>query len=558
MLFSSLKFPPSSVFISSSSSSLRAGSSPFMLLLLLSSCWAFLRLRFSVLYHRFCILPSVAKNPSHRLVLADGSGTPHQGSSYFAMPSLATSIQSLLQLSWPLPASITDDLRVGNPLLAQIDQEFKAVAQDLQIWTFYETIPSRLSGGSVSVSSESRDVYFTAPLTSTKSAILGMRQERVYPLKSDHANVASFGRHNLHTLRLFLKQLAREIDRADANVRDGVDQVNWNLGLEQRVSVEVHGFFDDTPPPVPGQAAQISPIVRTWSTRVPLTSFLNKGPEVCLRERLNEVEVSAEPGVLLRQRGGQSLIRVSDRTDPEVGPPRIRSPHSTTVKNVLGLGTCEGWRPSPASPVIRPVIGPHLKTSLHASSGATLPRTATPPTRTTSPLSHPGLSPSPLVRADFEHDLAIDQLSPPLHSARPFSAGSDGLSSASRDLPPFSDHHRSVLDEACFSDDASLETLPRLPEAVVAVRKVVEDLAGKDDTVIMDGVPRAFKTPSVNTRKFIWVHVPFNNPTWVKVGKPWSVGALRFQMLTQRRASYKPSRCRTKRTTRPCMGRTFG
>ncbi|KAG8408609.1 hypothetical protein J3458_019634 [Metarhizium acridum] len=433
-------------------------------------------------------------------------GTPHQGSSYFSIPSLACSIQSLLQLSSPLPTSVTDHLRVGNSVLMRVDEDFKAVSNDLQVWTFYETIDSRLSGGNATAGSESRDVDFTAPLTSIKSAILGMRQERIFPLQSDHANIASFGRHNVHTLQVFLKQLAHQVCHADANVSAKEFSGQWMLGLEQKVNVEVHGFFDDTPPSQGQHEGDECPIVRAWSTRLPLREFLNKGPDECLSERLNEVEGSPEEERILRLRGRTSHIEKEGETAPV--PPA--APDSMTIKNPLGIqDALSSTRlvTSPASPVPRPLDSagrvPH-------STPVTTPRgPTTPPSRAISPKSSPIRRPSPLVRADMEQDLAVDRLSPPLRGrmggrsmSRSFSLGSDGSRLEYRDFPPFSPRSRSTIGDVLASDDEEMES-PGLPEAVVA-----------DE--VADEAPMAFMKPDVKSRKFVWVHVPFNNPTWVK------------------------------------------
>ncbi|KAG8408610.1 hypothetical protein J3458_019634 [Metarhizium acridum] len=388
----------------------------------------------------------------------------------------------------------------------RVDEDFKAVSNDLQVWTFYETIDSRLSGGNATAGSESRDVDFTAPLTSIKSAILGMRQERIFPLQSDHANIASFGRHNVHTLQVFLKQLAHQVCHADANVSAKEFSGQWMLGLEQKVNVEVHGFFDDTPPSQGQHEGDECPIVRAWSTRLPLREFLNKGPDECLSERLNEVEGSPEEERILRLRGRTSHIEKEGETAPV--PPA--APDSMTIKNPLGIqDALSSTRlvTSPASPVPRPLDSagrvPH-------STPVTTPRgPTTPPSRAISPKSSPIRRPSPLVRADMEQDLAVDRLSPPLRGrmggrsmSRSFSLGSDGSRLEYRDFPPFSPRSRSTIGDVLASDDEEMES-PGLPEAVVA-----------DE--VADEAPMAFMKPDVKSRKFVWVHVPFNNPTWVK------------------------------------------
>ncbi|RBQ80216.1 hypothetical protein FVER14953_20982 [Fusarium verticillioides] len=420
-------------------------------------------------------------------------GTPHQGSSYFAMPSLATGIQNLLQLSAPMPTSMTDDLRVGNTLLLQLDDDFKSISHDFRIWTLYETIDSRLSGSS-------GDVYFTAPLTSIKSAILGMRQETILPLQSDHANIASFGRHNVHTMRLFLKQLSSLIGRADEYSReDG----NWSLNLEQKVNVEVHGFFED--PPGPLDVATI----RAWSTRLPLRDFLRKGPEECLAERLNEVE-TVDEGRFLRNRGKTATLPTEKVADE-------------THDNPLGISQGSVESP-PASPIIRPVDAEKTGSESAPHTGARSPVTPLSPAAISPPThySTPMRRPSPLIRANFEQDLAVDRLSPPPRGrmgrslSRSVSMGTQASQYEYKDFPPFSQRSRSTIEG--FSDDDDIDASPRLPEAIVAIRKAANDGERRaSETVIVDEVPVAFSKPQIETRKFMWVHLPYNNPSWVTV-----------------------------------------
>lgn len=465
-------------------------------------------------------------------------GTPHQGSSYFAMPSLSGSIQSLLQLSTPLPDSICLDLAVGNAMLAHVDEDFKDMASDLRIWTFYETIDSRLSGG-IAGDASAGDVYFTAPLTSVKSAILGMRQERIFPLQSDHANVASFGRHNSHTLQMFLDQLAAQISKADHALSEGS---HWtSLNLEQKVHVEVHGFFDDVV--VGGGSAT----VRAWSTRLPLREFLKKGPDVCLNERLNEVIGEPEPSRFLRERGRTSIIR-ADRSGgvysaPAASaatpiPPILSSTPEVvgimTVKDALGIRNSGiGFTPSPPppmSPIIRPIdaqVSPQgaVSASPHWS----------PPSFKPSPASRRSLSiarPSPWLRAQYEQDFVVNKLSPPMRArrtarslTRSLSLGSDGIPRFEfRDFPRFSPRSKSIDDQVIIDDDDddddedNIEASPKLPESLVGMTTVFSNANQREqETMDIDPLPAIFSKPDTKARKFVWIHLPFNNPSWVKV-----------------------------------------
>jgi hypothetical protein len=481
------------------------------------------------------------------------------------MPSLAGSIQQLLQLSAPLPTSITDDLRVGNSVLVRADEDFKAIANDLRVWTLYETIDSRLSTNAQASGGQGGDgggggggggsnVYFTAPLASIKSAILGMRQERIFPLQSDHANVASFGRHNVHTMRLFMRQLTAVIGRADASAREDGEGSRWTLHLEQTVSVEIHGFFEDVIGTA-GDGVGEDKIVRAWSTRLPLKDLLAKGPEECLNDRLHDVEGDPKDNQFLRNRGKtRRAFMQPELEDPQIVE-AVRYEHGLGIKNQMIKAASP-----PSSPVIRPIDSPHLKSAAGLRSGSAPATTTTTsfiaqaqrPRRLSSPpppigsaahrmsvpsqqatrQSTPMLRPSPLIRADFEQDLAVDRLSPPTRPRSILTMGrsaSDSSRAEYRDFPPFSQQRsRSTMDDGLSvgaglnsdsdGDDGSLEASPRLPESVVAIRKIAHNGQRRtSETVIVDEVPIAFSRPEVSARKFVWIHLAYNNPSWVKV-----------------------------------------
>ncbi|OAA37606.1 ankyrin repeat protein [Beauveria brongniartii RCEF 3172] len=468
-------------------------------------------------------------------------GTPHQGSSYFAMQSLAASIQRLLQLSAPLPETLTADVRVGNNLLSRIDEDFKEIASDMRIWTFYETIDSRLSGrgaGAGVPRTETRtsgnasgdSVCFTAPLTSTKSAILGMRQERIYQLQSDHANVASFGRHNVSTMRLFLRQIAEQVEHADANIASSLSgqiTAHWNMpNLEQKVNIEIHGFFDDFVGCI-GMTA-----VRAWSTRLPLREFLNKGPEECLDERLNEMDGSPGQGQFLKSRGRTSVAQLGASVEHSPSPSRaiISVPPAMTIKDALGIDSKIFETMSavvPISPVLEALSGlrnaPLASTPKSAPVGpiASPPFCApSPPNRYAASVAHHA---SPFIRAQFEQDLVIDRLLPPLHGrrastpgislSRSASLGSDGASRFKyRDFPPFSIRSRSTgVDDVLKDEEDDVEPLPALPKNILGIRSVFG--GGPDNAGAGAG---ELLRPEAHAKKFTWIHLPYNNPAWVK------------------------------------------
>jgi hypothetical protein len=100
-----------------------------------------------------------------------------------SMPDFSNGIARIMELSRALPKSIASQLHLNNTFLRALDTDFKAIATDLHIWTFFETIDSDLTNPDLV---ESERFPFHAPITSVKSALLNLRHEVVYPLLSDH------------------------------------------------------------------------------------------------------------------------------------------------------------------------------------------------------------------------------------------------------------------------------------------------------------------------------------------------------------------------------------
>lgn len=399
------------------------------------------------------------------------------------MPEISSSIQTLLGLASPLPCSITDQLRVGHPLLLHLEDEFRVLASDLQVWTFYETIESCLSG---EADSRPGDVYFTAPITSLKSAILGIRQETIYPLQSDHANCASFGRNNAQTMKLFLKHLARSIARAD---RNGKERSHTPMDLEEKVPVEVHGFYEDT---VAVTSAETLTTIRTWSTRVPLAEYLNKGPTECLSDRLNEANDGPVDSQFMAARRRTS--KLTEENLPSPPPLELGS-------NLLGIGEPRGGDRRANSETALPTGdvggGNHL-----------YPASTAPPTA-------PNNSPDPDTAAARE-------------------GRQDGLKNI---------RSRSVSGtRAPHAEETSVVESPKSRRRVALTRRFTDQFSprwsGPLEKTFFQGPPFSpgspydlgggsmpgadpyvpvFAKPDSSNRRYIWTHLPFTNPAWVKV-----------------------------------------
>ncbi|KAJ0159741.1 hypothetical protein CTA2_9187, partial [Colletotrichum tanaceti] len=351
--------------------------------------------------------------------------TPHRGSSYLSMNNLKDSIRRLLRLQRPLPRSISDYLRLGHkPLLAMHD-DFSKIASELGIWTFYETIDSQLSGfgsssdpgsgpgsgpGSTSRGLLAKEVRFGAPIASIKSSLVGVQQERVFSLDSDHADCASFGEADAETMAGYLRELAAAVGKAtDLSAM----HAHTPLNLKTRVKVEIVGFFEDP------DDAETESAIRLYFTKPHLQDFLDNGPEQCLEERLTRTA--------LRPSSGSAQAPVSASVD------NIRRMQSLKVPALLPPGF---GRPS--------------------SSGS---RSSNAAESTRSDPTELELPPRAAANAEPEVELGVEKShSEPLYRRR------DRLSRASA----------------------------------------------------LDDLTAVFSRPDPASRKFMWIHTPYTNPSWVK------------------------------------------
>ncbi|KAI0968657.1 hypothetical protein F4678DRAFT_474398 [Xylaria arbuscula] len=414
--------------------------------------------------------------------------TPHRGSSYLSMPHLRESIQHLLFLERPLPRSITNELRIGYKPLLKLHDKFKDIASELRVWTFYETVDSQLSGlGSYDFD----EVHFSAPITSIKSGLVGSRAEQALSLESDHAHCASFGPQNLRIMHSYLYDLGAAVRKAELL---SSAFVHTPLRLAEKVKIELIAFYDD-----PDSETDRS--IRLYVSKHYLSQFLDKGPEDCLRERMNT----------MAPRTRRAMLPPSRRL--AASPPRLSGPAS------VWSGVRE--------------LGQRILGSSHSSDGPQSPEPDIPhqPSPEIVVTSHTPRRPS-LAGSSTEPLPAVD-VSP---------RRSRGLTVPALATPGFIQPSSRRSNESVRSNiDGGVRTLSEpitdvSPKTIEGPQNPDEDKAtnepqaegGKPDTTRRsrrDHISRAaawqdltagFSRPDPAKRKFMWIHLPFNNPYWVK------------------------------------------
>lgn len=401
------------------------------------------------------------------------------------MPNLRYSIQHLLYLDDPLPRSVTEQLRVNNKPLLSMHDSFMDIASEMRLWTFYETQDSQLSGWG---HADNDEVHFSAPLTSIKSGLLASRHEQVYSLESDHAGCASFGENNLRIMHSYLSDLSKAVAKAE-NLN--ATYTHHPMRLVEKVKVEIIGFYNDPDP-------ETSNDIRLYVSKHFLHEFFEKGPERCLQERLNTVAARPRRGSHLHPRTSSGAGAFSS------GALGIWSNMQDIGQSLLGRFPRTG---SPSEAVGAPGrVSPDIVVTTHASPGSLPPpNRPSPGVPTPTPSRARGLTVPALATPGFHRPSS--RSSSPRPSAhlgdeevtRSFTDPIVGLPAADSPAPST---HAAALPEQGHPHPAPGSTDPR-------------DRLGQ--AVALEDFSAGFSRPEAAERKFMWIHVPFNNPHWVKV-----------------------------------------
>jgi len=390
------------------------------------------------------------------------------------MRQLSPSIQSLLHLQRPLPRSISDGLRLNYGPLLKLHDDFTEIASELRIWTFNETIDSLLSGWDAG---PEQGVRFSAPLVSIKSGLVGVRQEQVYSLDSNHADGASFGPANRRTMGSFLQDLATAVKHAE---HLSSRYIHTPLNLSDHVKVEVIGFYEDPD-------ADMESAIRLYATKYHLSEFLEKGPESCLEERLRKVPKG-----------------LSDPGKEQAGVPP--GPGGSAGRGGGGNSGLDIWanvqkmwratRPGDSSSQTRDaeITSPDIVVTRPSAvtESKSLPASAM---RRVQTLTVPPLSPPDFQRPASQSSKASTMSEPVMEDTSP------------KSLEPSPD---AGVDDDGSKLHAGVEQKD-FEEPVFRTR--TQRLSR---TSALQDLTAGFSRPDPSRRKFMWIHLPFTNPPWVK------------------------------------------
>lgn len=122
--------------------------------------------------------------------------TPHRGSDF------AKTLKNILKVTYGRK-SYVDGLLKDSSAIWSINDSFRHYADDLQLWSFYETRKSKL-------------IIKNGIIVDRNSATLGYAKEQVWPLEADHRGICKFENQedaNFRTLRGCFIKTIEEIEK---------------------------------------------------------------------------------------------------------------------------------------------------------------------------------------------------------------------------------------------------------------------------------------------------------------------------------------------------------
>ncbi|KAM0142996.1 hypothetical protein ACHAO1_000830 [Botrytis cinerea] len=447
--------------------------------------------------------------------------TPHRGSSYLSHPGFSGSIRTIMGLSRELPTSITKQLELDHHSLKQIGKDFKALATEFKVWTFFETIDSNLTG-------LDQGKPFHAPITSIKSAILNLRNESVYPLASNHKKCAAFGSANGHTKEDYLAALAALVKQACKLSKIA----HFELNLKQRVEVEINGFYEGT-----STIPTNEPLIRVWSTNKSMYDFRRNGPTKLLKERREEVSDAPRAGQYLRHNSRAPYLPIDKITSDAKVKGDTLTPKFSSRLNPFKKGSSPSPQTRRASKIKAKespdIIGsrktgsvqspPALIMTLDVEDnagtvpeelGASIKMHNSPPTVQLNS-SDPDIT-NATSRTSFEqhitspdHEFSIARGSQP--SIRKSRTENDETATRPG---PLRRHSESLTAQSSFLSPS---------RAGLHQDKSSSSAEREGNESFLSPIAPPLQDPNFSNLKLTWIHVPFNNPKWVpKVGSLFS------------------------------------
>lgn len=446
--------------------------------------------------------------------------TPHQGSTYLSLDEFSLSVSENMVLKAPLFPALRAQLQVQKKehkdgLLQVMNSDFKRLALDLKVWTFYETEDSDLSFPSPDGTANP----IRAPIVSIKSAILDIYHEVDFPLLTNHIGCASFAKPNEHTLKDYLLELQLAVNKA----RELAKVDHHDLNLKNKVDVEVSGFYQGLSPDEESDA----PIL-LWSIQKTLAEFDILGPNKCLQERLKEVSGPAPPQVSQISKNTRATSWMVDPTSNERDPDNDPLKEAANIPEILtGMDTQSavkgGDAPKEARKSRRHGLGAsnlidEATTAIRSKSSARFLRR-----ESSSTVSK--LESKPVFEARPKEAIPDVKVSTPVdeHVKETNDPGGTAPGSSSEDYFSQIPGARSFthLDQLIINPSRTIGS-PALLSPKIEIHNTpfpqYDKARGRTGSLnVINPPPTRVMKPDASSRKLVWIHVPFNNPIWVNV-----------------------------------------
>ncbi|KAF9883817.1 hypothetical protein FE257_002754 [Aspergillus nanangensis] len=392
--------------------------------------------------------------------------TPHQGSSYLSAPEYAKSIRHLTHPKYHIPHRLREQFKPRHPVLLRLSNQFRAISEDMKLWTFLETVDSTLT---ITDSMAASTVEMNVPITSIRSGLLDLEHEKVIPLATNHVGTASFKGQEQTTRMSFIK----ELQSSAAMAVQLSTMTAASLHVNREVMVHVNGFFEDTARGVSDETP-----LKLWSTSTTLRDYLDQGPSMCLSERLTKTG-AVPPGSL----DGSSVSSFS-------------SPRSSAAFEDISI-SAEGGFPRNESTLVEPDIlmkRPSIKKS------RSFVKPSSPRIHITEPTAEGYFELS--KEDETKRETSDDQ------------ASHEGDGAAPEDPANNQKDNSASLPDAIIQNQNLLASLPSRYKSLLPVPNLIRERLIEFRNEAPRRAPR-FDRPEPGSEKLLWIHIPYTHTGWV-------------------------------------------
>lgn len=223
--------------------------------------------------------------------------SPHHGSSILSEPEYVQTVQYHLGLKWEMSGHLRHDFLLRNANLEIMNSKFAVSVVGAKIYSYVEGMDTDLTVLSTDDTGIETLTVIALSIVDSRSAKLStpeipLEDEEIIQLNTTHAGVPQFlGEDTLYGF--FMDRIVADVN--GYSTKENALYHALNDRIMTGVEVDVHQFYE---------SMQSMKIV---STHPSLRTFLELGPNKCMKDKLRGIDGSIRPRANMRRASGRSI-----------------------------------------------------------------------------------------------------------------------------------------------------------------------------------------------------------------------------------------------------------